>query len=183
MAKYKKREDGRYQANVIIGYDDKGKRIYAPTIYARSVPELERQKAEIMSQVNKGIYANDKGLTVGKWAKEWIVAYKNNVAASTYKNYNNIIKNHLTSINNIRLMDLRKIEVQTLINSKSDSPEIQRMIKITINQMIEDAIDDGLVYKNVCRSVKVGRQAESQKRALTDEEKRAIKNCNFTDKQ
>lgn len=183
MAKYKKRKDGRYAANIITGRDENGKRIYAPTIYAYSIPELERQKSEIMSQVNKGIYANDKGLTVGKWAKDWIVAYKNNVASSTYMNYENIIKNHLTPINDIRLMDLRKIDVQMLINSKSKSSETQRMIKITMNQMIEDAIDDGLVYKNVCRSIKISRQAESQKRALTDKEKEAIKNCEFTHKE
>ncbi|PXV88373.1 site-specific recombinase XerD [Lachnotalea glycerini] len=183
MAKYKKRKDGRYAANVIVGHDEDGRRIYAPTIYAHSIPELERLKAEIITQVNKGTYANDKGLTVGKWAKDWIVAYKNNVATSTYMNYENIIRNHLNAINDIRLMDLRKIDVQMLINSKSHSSETQRMIKITMNQMLEDAIDDGLVYKNVCRSIKVSKQNESQKRALTDKEKEAIKKCEFTDKE
>ncbi|MGO5053542.1 tyrosine-type recombinase/integrase [Lachnospiraceae bacterium LCP25S3_G4] len=183
MGKYKKRSDGRYASNIIIGTDEEtGKRIYAPTIYASSIDELDRKKALIKADLDRGTYANDKGLTVGIWADKWVTTFKEGVvASSTLGNYKNIIKNHIEELKDIRLKDLKKSDVQLQINRKSSMPEIQRMLKITINQMLEDAIDDGLIYKNVCRGIKTTTLQNQSKRALTDSEKKAIKNCDFTD--
>ena len=180
MAKYKKRKDGRYSAHVHIGYDDKGKQIFSPMIYAYSIQELEKKKAEIKNSVDKGIYADDKGKTLKKYAEEWLEAYKSNKANGTYNNYNNIIKNHIDLISDIRLKELTKTDVQRQINIRNGQSETQRMIKITINQILESAIEDGLIYKNVSRRLEIPRQPKSSKRALYESEKKAIAKCDFT---
>ncbi len=45
-AKYKKRKDGRYATSIQVGYKDNGKP-KLKTIYAYSIPELERKKLKL----------------------------------------------------------------------------------------------------------------------------------------
>lgn len=73
--KYKKRADGRYIKQIKIGYQDNGKP-KLKNIYAKTVQELEAKVAEFKSQYIKGIIVDDKNLTLGQWAEQWITAYK-----------------------------------------------------------------------------------------------------------
>lgn len=180
MAKYKKRKDGRYSAHVHIGHDENGKQLFTPMFYAYSIPELELKKAEVKASLNQGTYADDKKQTLKKYADTWLEAYKSNKANGTYDNYNNIIRNHIDLIGDKRLKDLTKTDIQKQINSKNGQYETQRMIKITINQILESAIEDGLIYKNVSRRLEIPKQPKPNKRALYESEKKAISKCDFT---
>jgi len=180
MAKYKKRADGRYFTQVSTGkYDEDGKPIRIP-VYGTSSRDLERKVGEIKTDLKRGIYADDRGMFFGEYAKVWYEAKKGTVKAGTAKDYLNIVKNHFGKINNIRLKDLTKTDIQAQINSEV-SEEIRRRIVITVKQILESAIDDGLVYKNVARTIKQTIPKRKEKDILSDLEKRAIKKCEFTD--
>ena len=113
MSEMKKRKDGRYQKNVFIGRDSTGKRKFK-TVYGYSKAEVDRNCAEILSSLTKGIYANDEGYTVKGYALEWVDIYKKELAESTYKGYKNIINNHCSSIADIRLKDLKKTDLKKI---------------------------------------------------------------------
>lgn len=182
--KQAKRSDGRYQANVCIGTDDNGKRLFK-TVYGRTKTELENNKADVKAALNKGIYADDKGLTVGEYAIKWLETFKGsgNVSNSTYYGYSNIIRNHIETIKQIKLMKLTKSDLQDCINKKNGHYDIQRRIKLTINQILESAIEDGLVFKNVSRGIELPVKPKKRKRALTDFEIKAIEKADLTIKQ
>lgn len=184
MAKLSMRADGRYQANICIGVDSTtGKRKFK-TVYAKTQVELERKKAEILSALSHGTYADDKGYTVRSWGVKWLNTYKLNIIENnTYAGYENIIKNHLGNLADIRLMQITKTDIQEAINSLSGHYDLQRRLRLTLNQMLEIAIDDGLVYKNVSRNVTLPQKPRSTKRALTDFEKVAISKADFSEKQ
>lgn len=177
--KYKQRADGRYFTQVSTGkYDDEGNLIRVP-VYAKSSAELERKVGELRTDIKRGTYADDKGKTLGEYAYEWFYAYKaGHVALGTESNYANTLKLHFNLIKDIRLKDLTKTDIQKQINS-TESPESRRRIKYTINQILECAIEDGLLYRNVSKNIKVARPPKPEKRALTDREKSAIKSCAF----
>ncbi|WP_313583978.1 tyrosine-type recombinase/integrase [Lacrimispora sp.] len=177
--KYKQRADGRYFTQVSTGkYDDDGTPIRVP-VYAKSSTELERKVGELRTDIKRGTYANDQGKTVGQYAYEWYHAYKEgHVAHGTELNYTNVLKLHFDLIKDIRLKDLTKTDIQRQINA-TKSPEACRRIKYTINQVLECAIEDGLLYRNVSKNIKVARPPKPEKRALTEMEKAAIKKCNF----
>lgn len=175
----KKRADGRYKKAIYLGNDADGKRLYK-YVYAKSKEELEAKAADIIYHVKNGIYADDKGLTVGSWASKWIDIYKTTVSSNTLNGYNNIIKNHIADIKDIKLQDLKKTDVQIAINKLSGHYDLQRRLKLTMNQMLEAAIDEGLVYKNVARNVVLPRQEKKEKRTLTEIEKTSIDNADFT---
>ena len=180
MAKYKQRKDGRYYTMVNTGkFDENGKAIRI-SLYAKTSKELEKKVAAVKTDLDRGTYADDKGKTFGVYAREWFEAYKKGiVAAATARDYNNIIKNHLGSLSDMRLKEILKTDVQAQVNAV-DSPEIKRRIVLTVKQVLECAIDDGYIYRNPARSIKLPAVPQAEKRALTPEEKKAIKECDFT---
>lgn len=179
MPKYNKRKDGRYEKKIKLGTNDAGKVVYK-TIYARTSVELEQKAAMILSAVSSGTYADDQKLTVLQWANHWLDTYKKDKSFSTVSGYENIIKNHIKSIHGIRLRDLHKSDVQQCINNASGHYDIQRRIKNTLNQMLEVAIDDGLVSKNVCRGVTLPRKPKAETRALTPKERSVLPTIDFS---
>lgn len=182
MAKYKKRKDGRYQSNITIGTDEEtGKRIIK-TIYARTIPELENIKFEIKDQINKGIYADDKRITVKEWSEKWLIAEKSICGIRTKEMYEYIVNSYIIpSIGNIRLRNIKKSDLQIMINGNSGHYRTCEQIRMTIKQILEAAIDEGLIYKNVAQNLSLPPKIVQEKRALSDDEKAGIKNADFTD--
>ena len=184
MARYARRKDGRYQANIVVGLEPQTGKYKYRTIYADTIAELERKKAEIKADLSRGVYSDDEGYTVMEWGRQWLKIYKSSVEKSTYLGYENTINKHMAIIGDIRLKDLKKTDIQMAINALNGHYESQRRLRLTINQMLECAIDDGLVSKNVCRRVELPHRPRSEKRALTNLEKKAIERCTeFTPKE
>lgn len=184
MAKYKKRADGRYCANVQIGYDGgTGKRKYK-TIYAKTIAELEQKKAEILIQREQGTVIDNKSVTVSEWSLKWLETYKSNKAYTTYALYQSILKNHIVpEIGHIKLKDLKQLDAQRLINSRADKKRLCEQIKLTLNQIINTAIDNNLLNKNVCKNIELPNNQKVEKRSLTKEEIQQIKNADLSIKE
>ena len=173
----KKQKSGLYRAGIKTP-DGKTK-----WLSAKSVAELEQKKADIAYTTRRGIYADDVGYTVGEWGDKWLSLYKSNTSYSTYNGYANILKNHINPIKNIRLKDLKKSDIQECINNASGHYDIQRRIKLTLNQMLESAIDDGLLYRNVSKAVHVPVKQSSGHRALTVSERSIIPKLDLSTKE
>ncbi len=184
MARYKKRTDGRYQANVFIGMDeDTGIRKYE-TVYASKISELENKKADIRDKVNKGIYANDQRMTVKVWAKKWFETEKSICGIRNKEMYELLVNTHIIpALGDIRLKDLKKSDVQLMINQRADRPRTCQQLRMATRQMLDSAIEDGLIYKNVATKVNLPPRILEEKRPLTDIEKKAIEKTVFTEKE
>lgn len=184
MARYKKREDGRYQANIKVGVSPKTGKVKYKTVYARSIPDLDNKKAEVKDLVNKGIYADDKKMTVGAWADKWFKVAKAMDNVRTKEMYHDIVYGYIIpDIGDIRLRDLKKSDVQLMINGHKEHYRTCELIRMTTRQLLEDAIEDGLIYKNVARKIKLPPKPNNKKRALNHIEKKAIPKADFTDKE
>ncbi len=182
--KITKRKDGRYQANVITGIDEStGKRKYK-TVYSRSPNELKSKVADVRSDVNKGVFADDKNTTLGAWANKWFLTYRATSQTKTKEMYDRLVYSHIIpSLGDIRLRDLKKTDIQEIINYRSDHPRTCQQIKMCINQILESAIDEGLLYKNVCRNVILPKQIKEEKRPLTEIEKKAVQKADLDPKE
>lgn len=174
MAKYKKRKDGRYATSVTVGYDADGKR-KQKTIYGKTIRELDDKLADVKSQLNKGIVIDDEGLTVAEWAAQWLDLYKSDVEYNTYEMYRSAVDNHINkALGSLRLSALKTSHVQGLINSLSDKPRTAEVVKLTMSQMIKQAIVSEYIYKDIMAGVKLPKKQKPQKRALTDIEKKIV---------
>ena len=71
-----KRKDGRWQARYQAG----GKRRY---IYGKTRQEVAKRLTEALSEVNKGLVYDDKGITVQRHINNWLTTSKNSVRIRT----------------------------------------------------------------------------------------------------
>lgn len=179
--KYKPRADGRFHTLVSTGkYDDNGKSIRIP-LYAKSSKELEKLVNDTKYELEHGTFAHDKGLTFGEYADKWFEVSKASKGIKTKSMYKNILDNHIGLLENKKLKNITKSDVQLQINKNIDKPRICEIQRITIKQIMETAIDDGLIVKNPCKDIELPRRVVKESRPLTEIEKQALKKADFTE--
>lgn len=184
MAKYTKRSDGRYQTkittDIIVPETGKKKTI---TVYGKSIAELNANKAKILEELDKGIYLLDRSTTFGAYKWRWLELYKSGRETNTYEGYRNILKNHTSCLDPLKLIDIRKSDVQAGYNALTGHDDLQRRFYQTVNQILRSAIDDNLIYKNVAPSIERTKKVRKKKRALTEMEKSHFDAAGFTDEE
>lgn len=184
MAKYTKRSDGRYQTkittDIIVPETGKKKTI---TVYGKSIAELNANKAKILEELDKGIYLLDRSTTFGAYKWRWLELYKSGRETNTYEGYRNILKNHTSCLDSLKLIDIRKSDVQAGYNALNGHEDLQRRFYQTVNQILRSAIDDNLIYKNVAPSIERTKKVRKKKRALTEMEKAHFDAAGFTDEE
>lgn len=180
MARKTKRKDGRYLQNVSIGHDPVTGKTVRKSIYASTQKELDEKVAQFKSDLITHTYIPDKSWTFGAYARHWISLKKDSISESRLGVLNAAVNNHISDIEGILLPDLTKSDIQKCLNQLNDKYSTQKELRNMINSILEDAIDDGLVYRNVCRKATIGKRTAPNTRALTPAEKRVIPNCEFT---
>lgn len=166
--KYKRRKDGRYHTSVGTGvYDDLGreKRI---NVYAYTEEEFLEKLAEAKYEAKHGIFSKEKR-KFGDYALLWYSTFKD----GNY-NYYNIIKNHLTSLSEAYIKDITRTDIQECINKNKGHYDLQRRQRMTINQIMESAIEDGLIDRNPCTRIVIDKKPPTKRHGLTKEGKKMI---------
>lgn len=183
VKKYSKRSDGRYYTKIKTGITINGKDDVR-YIYGRTIAELESNLMDVRYELNNGLYSYDKQYTVKTWSAFWLEYYiKPNVAHQSYLSYQNIFKNHISTISNIRLSKLTQAHIVRAIALENGHWDIQRRIKLYLNQLLKAAKENGLVTSNAAEGVHIPKKSKNERRPLNDLEKEAIKKANFNSKQ
>ena len=180
----KKRADGRYLKQVLIGYTSDGKPRYK-NIYGYSQSEVNNRAELMKADLNKGIAVIDE-IILSDWADRWFYLYKSNTSVNTQKMYENIINTHIKPhIGHLKLKSIKPHHLQEVANRllASGKKTTARQFRLTIKQILKAAVDNNYIYKNPADSLKLPKMERPQKRALTEIEKGYIKTAKFTPKQ
>lgn len=170
-SKYKKRADGRYLIQILLGYSN-GKAKYK-NVYAHTIPELEKKAAKIRDEIEKGISVKDERMTVETWALQWLKLYKVNIEYNTYIMYETNINVHIIpSIGIIRLKELKSHHIQEMLNKlvAEGKERTAEIVYTTLNQILGQAVKNDYIYKNVINNVTLKKRSKPIKRALSDSE-------------
>lgn len=184
-AKYKRRKDGRFGTYVQNGYLPDGRPNRIP-VYAASSAELEKKVAEIRYEIGHGTYIAQKDILFIEYAEQWFATYQLQNQPPTQAMYRRMIYKYLKPLHQMPLFNIKKSDIQWVINQNSQHPRTCQQIRLTVRQIIACAIDDGLLVRDVCRKVKLPTQKKNPdngRRPLTDIEKAAIDSADFTPKQ
>ena len=184
-AKYKKRADGRYLIQILVGYSVNGKPKYK-NVYGRTIPELENKAAKARDEIEKGISVSDDRLTVKSWAERWLELYKSNVEYNTLKMYGATLTCHIyPALGVLRLKDVKPHQVQELLNrlTAEGKTRTAEMVLMTLRQIFKQAVKNEYLYKNITDNVELIKRDKPKKRALTDEEIRYIRNAELPIKE
>ena len=178
MAKYTKRKDGRYCTSVSIGYDNDGKPI-KKYLYAKTTRELDLKKAQYITAPIKAV---NKNIQLADYSKRWIENFKNNITPGTLKLYRTALDKYILPTYGAKTLSaITKADIQALINENFNSFAICHKIKITFKQILDLAMDESLIQRNVCYNIKMPQKNKPNKRALTKAEVDAIFNADLND--
>ena len=181
MPKYKKRQDGRYLIQIKKGMKPDGKPDYE-NIYARTIQELEQKAADFRSMLAKGIVIDDRGMTLETWANRWLSVYKTGKELNTYKMYSHSLKKHIIpNLGFYKLKDLRQHHVQSFINKLAADGYTKTIINArqTLKQLLDRALEDEYIVKNVASSVDMPAIRKPKKRTMTPREKHVATSADY----
>lgn len=174
---YTTRKDGRLMKRVSMN----GK---LKTLYSDNPKDLEKQYIECKYLAEKGIVTEDNTITVKQWADMWIKTYKKDVEDGTYKMYDDIIRLYINPyIGDIKLKKLKQSDILDMLN-KLDEKGITKNKNntlILIKQILNKAIENDYIYKNVATGVKLKRYKSPEKAPLDDDTINKIKELAKTD--
>ncbi len=114
--KAKKLPSGNFRVQVVAGYDENGKRIvksFTDSEEWRAIRRATDYLEEITNTVNPDA-------TVAMAMERYIKSRKNVVEETTVRNYNQILKHRFKSIMNVKVCDLKPIQIQQAINADAE---------------------------------------------------------------
>ena len=110
----RKRADGRYCKQIVLGYTKDGKR-EIKNIYGKTIKEVEQKERKIRQEIEDGIPVLKNTIyTLKEWSIMWLNVYKKeNSSYNTYNMYKNAIYNHIIPVlGDVYIKDLKTIQVQ-----------------------------------------------------------------------
>ena len=131
----------RHQGNLVIDWrDSKGKRHFERVVDRESG---KRRLAEILKSGEKAVTS----LTFQEYASKWLAGVKGEIAASTYQEYEAVLRNHIyPTVGTKAFSKVTKPMIRDLITDKRGEgyePATIRNMLAPVRQMYNQAIEDG----------------------------------------
>jgi len=170
-----KREDGTWWARITVGRTPDGKQ-KRKAFYGKTRAEVQKKMTAALAEINTtGGFIDESRMTFGHWLDIWLNEYKKHeIKPTTYVNYRVRVENHIKpSIGHYKLKDLRVDTIQTMINGLNakglSSSTVGGAFK-TMFGALEQAVDNGLLHKNVAAKVTLPTIQKKSIRVFTLEE-------------
>ncbi len=182
----RKRADGRWEARVVIGYDEKGNPI------TKNVTAMEKGKClEKLEQLKEkcGVQLTGKvkaEMAFGDWMDFWYQQYeKQRIRPTTQAHYENLIYNHVVTdvgkipLNKLTQNDLQQFygrlkvsgrKIRTEIYGKGLSDRMVRCCHAVCRKGLEKAVKDGLIRVNPAIGCKLPPKKAAEMQVLTHDE-------------
>ena len=182
MPKYNKRKDGRYGTSVMIGRKPDGRpdRKY---LYAESEAELNEKLRKLYAELENNTYCKSSNMPLQDYIKEWLVS-KSMLEYNTLQMYKNAVDKHINpDIGHLPLNKVHRSDIQNMIAERWEHRRTGEIIKMTLTQVFDSAIEDRLITVNPCKKITLPKAKPSNRRALNEIEKTAIKKADFTEQE
>lgn len=177
--KYKKRKDGRYTRNIIVGYREDG----SPdrrNVYGRTIQELEASVAQFREDMRQyGVPSKDK-YTLGEWAMQYFSSYRSTPGGENYADLRQI-KNYILPWpkSSIDIKKIKLLDLQNLLNPLGNTRTAQ-MLRSLFVRIYDAALENSIVSINIARKLPKIDYSPNQTRTLTELEEFAILKADFT---
>ena len=159
------RKDGIYMGRYTDMY---GKR---KAIYNKSLAQLKRDLKQLQAYAEYGKSVKEN-LTLDKWYERWMEIYKKpSVRGDSISQYAIVYRKSIGPyLGFMQIKDINKSHVQELINIAAEHGykyERQNKIKIIMRDMMQRALEDGLVFKNPVSGIRLLADRNIKARSLT----------------
>ncbi len=173
-----RRQDGVWAGSVTVGYDDCGKR-RRRTVYGPTKGDVLEKLVRIRADVLEGILIDPRRLTAATYLRRWLDdAVRPSVRVSVHRRYEEIVRLRIVPrIGGIALSRLTPMHVQSLLTSLEREGVSSRGRQMTYDRLhcaLKQAVQWGLVPRNVCDAVTRPRAQRPTMRVLTPEQVSAL---------
>lgn len=170
-----KREDGRWQGQFVSGRNPETGKLIRHSVYGKTQREVAAKLREATASIDRGTYQEPNKLTVAEYAKEYFSTCAVNLSHNTQVSYKRILDKHiLPALGKVKLTDLNHRQVQSFVTSlsaqKGLSAKTVRNIHGVLHNMLESAVRDELLLRNVSERCSLPRVTQHQVRAITTAE-------------
>ena len=143
-------------------------------VYGKTLQLAEKKKRAFLRQIEQGVRATDT--TLEAWARSWLTVYKKpSVSANTYTSYCVDVEHIIRSIGNMQLKNITQQDIVRLMSTRIGlSASAIKKTYMTVNALMESAINNRLITYNPCRGVTIPSGTIGTHRALTNDEIRLV---------
>ena len=165
-----RRSDGRWVAQYTSGRNPKTGRLIRHTIYGKTQQEVAEKLRAATSSIDNGTFQKPRKITIEEYAKEYLQTCAITLAHYTQQSYKRILDNHiLPALGKVKLTDLTHRQVQafvaTLSAKKGLSAKTVRNIHGVLHSMLEAAVRDEILLRNVSEKCRLPRVTHYHRRA------------------
>jgi integrase len=168
------RADGKWTAKISLGYDLVTHKRLRKVVYGRTKQEVRAKLTELLSKTDRGVTVNTRSQSVASFLTHWLndVA-KHKVRQSTYRSYEQIVRNHLIpGLGTYSLVKLTPQVIQSFLNAKAETgisvEHLRRVLRAALNQ----AMRWELIVRNPATLVSAPKKAKYEFQYLDVEQSR-----------
>jgi integrase len=170
------RKDGRYEARYTVHTASGPKR---KAIYGKTRAEVAEKLTKAMADRDTGVSFDASTITLGEYLRVWLEdSVKDRVKLATYEGYARMVRNHISPmLGGMKLKNLTPPHLRRLYKEKLDSGLGTRSVQYihtTLHKALKQAVDDGLILRNVADSVKPPQLKRTEMKPLSPKQAKAL---------
>lgn len=178
-----KHKNGGWMATIMVD----GERYW---FYGKTQAEVKEKLEQAKEDLRKGINIKQNKLLFGDWLNQWVEEYaKPNISPTTYDSYKYHIRDHICPVlGNIKITQLQPAKIQNFYNqkllekvkraTKSGPKETNKTLSrstvykmhVIINSALDQAVKEGLIYRNPAEATKPPKPEKHEAQFLTPEQ-------------
>jgi integrase len=173
------RKDGRWVGQYTVQTEEGRKYRY---IYGKSRKSVAERLTKAMADRDGGLIFDAGNVTVGEYLDRWLSdSVRDTVRNKTYNDYAYLVRRHIKpTLGRVQLKSLTPAHARRLYRAKLDSGLSSRTVNyvhVTLHKALKQAVNDGLIPRNVTDAVKAPRPVKKEVQSFTPEQARAFLNA------
>lgn len=160
---YTIRKDGRLTKKITIN----GK---AKFLYSKDEKDLYKQYIELVHSSYNGL-SDVKNVSLKDFANKWIELNSLSKEDGTITEYKFLIYSKIIpNLGYKKIKDIKKFDIEELLVKIKDHPTTAKKTLQLVKRILNDAIDNDIITKNVAQNIKAPKIIKSERKPLTIEE-------------
>ncbi|GAA0313545.1 tyrosine-type recombinase/integrase [Bacillus carboniphilus] len=162
-----RKRGNKYAIVVDMGRDNNGKRKQKWFSGYDKKKDAERDLPIILNDINQGTFVEPANETYMSYLEKWIKNKKSQIKPTTLDTYQRLLRVHIIpGLGHLKLGKMNRLHIKEfysyLEEEKELAPASIKKIHTVIRSSLSDALEDGLIAKNISAGIKTPRIGRSE---------------------
>ncbi len=171
-----RRKNGGWMGQYVV-YTAAGRK--RKTVYGKTRKEVAKKLTKAISNREDGLVFDAENLTVGEYLDLWLKnSVQDTVRLTTYQGYERIVRLHIKpALGRIKLDNLTPVHVRSLYRERLETglaPRMVQLVHTVLHKALKQAVNDGLIPRNVTEAVKAPRPVKKEMKPLSPTQARDL---------